>query len=72
MRITDPTIYDHRHFLWQAIRRNPGIHKSAILAIDRKNRLPHLADFLAQGFIREDNGRLYPKAAHALPPLGNK
>jgi hypothetical protein len=69
MRISDPTNYERRHFLWRAVRRNPGISKGAILAADRKHRLPHLSDFLARGFVREENGRLYPKAAHALPPF---
>lgn len=65
---TDPTVYEYRHFLWQSIRRNPGIAKGAILAFDRKKRLPHLSDFLARGFIREEKGRLYPRADRALPP----
>lgn len=67
-KITDPTVYDHRHFLWRAIRRNPGISKEAILSFDRKKRVAHLSDFLAKGFIREERGRLYPRAADALPP----
>ncbi len=67
MKISDPTIYDHRHFLWAAIRRNPGISQGAILAVDRKQRLPHLSDFLSRGFVENRQGRLYPKAA--LPPF---